>query len=84
VDYNGKNALFLLIKSLSFSEKKHFRQFANKLGANEEPLYISLFDLLQKQEAYKPYCLMTCLIHNQKYYEAGPIEFLCDKFLVVF
>ena len=54
MDYTGKNALFLLIKSLSFSEKKHFRQFANKLGSNEETLYISLFDLLQKQEVYKP------------------------------
>ena len=45
-----KGELFLLIKSLSRTEKRYFRMFANmnKGSAN----YLRLFDAIDKQEVY--------------------------------
>ncbi len=47
-----KDALFSLVKSLSKSEKRQFKLYAGRLGGNAEANFISLFNLLDKVEAY--------------------------------
>jgi hypothetical protein len=45
--------LFALIKSLSKSEKRQFKLFANRLEVNKEAKFLQLFDLLDKMKDYK-------------------------------
>ena len=44
--------LFALIKSLSKSEKRQFKLFANRLEVNKDAKYLQLFDLLDKMKDY--------------------------------
>ena len=44
--------LYLLIKSLSKSEKRNFKLFVNRLQSNEDSKFILLFDILDKQNDY--------------------------------
>jgi len=44
--------LFELIKSLSKSEKRQFKLYSGRLGANEHAKFIVLFDLLDKMFTY--------------------------------
>jgi len=46
------NHLFLLIKSLTKSEKRYFHRFATRHNAKENNQYLALFDAIQKQEQY--------------------------------
>ena len=46
------DALFLLVKSLTKSEKRQFRLYAGRLGGNSEKNFIALFSLLDKLEEF--------------------------------
>jgi hypothetical protein len=47
-----KDALFILVKSLSKSEKRQFKLYVGRLGGNTEANFISLFNLLDKVSAF--------------------------------
>ncbi|NLP57398.1 hypothetical protein [Lutibacter sp. B1] len=47
-----KDALFMLIKSLSKSEKRQFKLYAGRLGGNLHANFMSLFNLLDKVSTY--------------------------------
>ena len=47
-----KDALFTLIKSLSKSEKRQFKLYAGRLDGNAQANFMSLFNLLDKVDAY--------------------------------
>ncbi|MBT9393666.1 hypothetical protein KLP40_10875 [Hymenobacter sp. NST-14] len=50
---NGSNdPVFQLIKTLSRTEKRHFRLFANRQGSTEGLKFLQLFDALDGQERY--------------------------------
>lgn len=44
--------VFQLVKSLTRSEKRHFRLFANRQGASEGLKFVQLFDALEQTEQY--------------------------------
>ncbi|MCF6180649.1 hypothetical protein [Lutibacter sp.] len=49
----GKNdQLFLLVKSLSKSEKRQFKVYAGRLGGNVKANFMLLFNLLDKSDTY--------------------------------
>ncbi len=47
-----KDNLFVLIKSLSKSEKRQFKLYVGRLGVNEESKFLMLFNVLDKSQAY--------------------------------
>lgn len=47
-----KDSLFLLVKSLKRSEKRHFRLYVKRNNVNSTPLYLDLFNFLDKQVGY--------------------------------
>lgn len=47
-----KDNLFILIKSLSRSEKRQFKLYANRLDVNENAKFLLLFNLLDKMDDY--------------------------------
>ncbi len=47
------DTLFILIKSLSKSEKRFFKLYASRHTSSEENNYIRLFEFLEKQPAYE-------------------------------
>lgn len=47
-----KDFLFVLIKSLSKSEKRQFKIFASRLETNSNTKFIELFNILDKSESY--------------------------------
>ncbi|MGB0477489.1 MAG: hypothetical protein ACPGHV_04555 [Flavobacteriaceae bacterium] len=47
-----KESLFQLIKSLSKSEKRQFKLYANRLQSNSDTKFIALFNLLDKMNVY--------------------------------
>ncbi|MFK5890204.1 MAG: hypothetical protein QM486_05690 [Flavobacteriaceae bacterium] len=47
-----KDALFMLIKSLSKSEKRQFKLYAGRLGVNAHANFMSLFNLLDKVDNF--------------------------------
>lgn len=47
-----KDALFDLIKSLSKSEKRQFKLYANRLGINADAKFLSLFSAIEKMDFY--------------------------------
>ncbi|QCR22237.1 hypothetical protein [Pontibacter sp. SGAir0037] len=44
--------VFQLVKSLTRSEKRHFRLFTNRQGSNEGLKFLQLFDAMDSQEQY--------------------------------
>ena len=46
------DALFVLIKSLSKSEKRQFNLYVGRLGGNVDAKFFTLFKLLEKQKCY--------------------------------
>lgn len=46
------DSLFILIKSLSKSEKRQFNLYIGRLGGNVDAKFFSLFKLLEKQKTY--------------------------------
>ncbi|MBI2269251.1 MAG: hypothetical protein HYU69_02720 [Bacteroidetes bacterium] len=55
--------LFSLIKSLSMSEKRHFKLFSSKHVKSEKNNYVRLFDAIEKQDEYDE----SQLIRSEKY-----------------
>jgi len=47
-----RDPLFDLIKSLTKTEKRHFRLFVNRSGNTEEVKFIKLFDAMESMKAY--------------------------------
>ncbi|WP_340063010.1 hypothetical protein [Ascidiimonas aurantiaca] len=47
-----KDPLFILIKSLSKSEKRQFKLYVGRLGMNTDSKFLALFNLLDKADAY--------------------------------
>ncbi|RAV29273.1 hypothetical protein [Sinomicrobium soli] len=47
-----KDSLFILIKSLSKSEKRQFKLYVNRLGVNADAKFLALFNLLDKMKDY--------------------------------
>ena len=47
-----KDNLFVLIKSLSKSEKRQFKLYVGRLGVNEESKFLKLFNILDKISVY--------------------------------
>jgi len=47
-----KDNVFILIKSLSTSDKRGFKLYAKRFGANENAKFVQLFDALDKMEEY--------------------------------
>ena len=48
-----KDALFVLVKSLSKSEKRQFKLYVGRLGVNTDAKFIALFNLMDKMKEYK-------------------------------
>ncbi len=46
------DTLFLLVKSLSKSEKRQFKLYAGRLGGNSEKNFMALFSVLDKMEGF--------------------------------
>ncbi|MBT8272410.1 MAG: hypothetical protein KJO77_01300 [Bacteroidia bacterium] len=47
-----KDNLFVLIKSLSKSEKRQFKLYVGRLGVNEDSKFLMLFNVLEKMQSY--------------------------------
>ena len=47
-----KDNLFVLIKSLSKSEKRQFKLYVGRLGVNEDSKFLTLFNILDKIPDY--------------------------------
>src|SRR5690554_6517644 len=47
-----KDYLFVLIKSLSQSEKRSFKLYVKRFESNENAKFIKLFDIMDKMEVY--------------------------------
>jgi hypothetical protein len=47
-----KDTLFVLVKSLSKSEKRQFKLYVGRLGVNTDAKFLALFNLLDKLKAY--------------------------------
>ncbi len=47
-----KDNLFVLIKSLSKSEKRQFKLYVGRLGVNEDSKFLTLFNILDKLSSY--------------------------------
>ena len=47
-----KDNLFVLVKSLSKSEKRQFKLYVGRLGVNEDSKFLLLFNLLDKMNEY--------------------------------
>ncbi len=48
----NKDALFVLVKSLSKSEKRQFKLYAGRLGVNTNAKFIALFNIMDKMKNY--------------------------------
>ena len=48
-----KDNLFVLVKSLSKSEKRQFKLYVGRLGVNEDSKFLMLFNVLDKLSEYK-------------------------------
>ncbi|WP_088341303.1 hypothetical protein [Robiginitalea sediminis] len=48
-----KDALFILVKSLSKSEKRQFKLYVGRLGVNVDAKFLALFNLLDKMRTYQ-------------------------------
>ncbi|XOV66947.1 MAG: hypothetical protein ACFHU9_15070 [Fluviicola sp.] len=53
------NQLFVLIKSLSKAEKRHFRLYAKRNFGNKNVKFLKLFDALDKQDIHDPEKIKT-------------------------
>lgn len=52
--FNDHNdSLFILIKSLSKSEKRQFKLYVGRLGGNSDAKFLQLFEFLDKEKSYQ-------------------------------
>jgi hypothetical protein len=47
-----KDNLFVLVKSLTKSEKRQFRLYVGRMGSNEDSKFLNLFQSLDKMNRY--------------------------------
>lgn len=59
---SSNDPLYLLVKSLSKSEKRNFKLFVNRLQSNEDSKFLVLFDILDKLHDY----------HEEKIFQKAP------------
>lgn len=59
---HSKDNLFILISSLSKSEKRQFKLYVNRLGDNEDAKFLQLFTLLDKMKSYEEEEILTTKI----------------------
>ena len=57
-----KDTLFVLIKSLSKSEKRQFKLYVGRLGVNADAKFLALFNLLDKMRRYDEKVILQCEI----------------------
>ena len=55
----SSDPLLQLVKSLTKSEKRHFRVYVNRLNAGEQVLFMKLFDVLDKINVYDEALLLS-------------------------
>ena len=48
----SNDSLYILVKSLSKSEKRQFKLYVNRLGVNADAKFLALFNLLDKMSVY--------------------------------
>ncbi|WP_350285604.1 hypothetical protein [uncultured Croceitalea sp.] len=53
-----KDPLFILVKSLSKSEKRQFKLYVGRLGVNTDAKFLALFNLLDKMKAYSEHQIL--------------------------
>ena len=53
-----KDTLFILVKSLSKSEKRQFKLYVGRLGVNTDSKFLALFNLLDKMKVYSEPLIM--------------------------
>ena len=61
-----KDQLFTLIRSLTKSEKRNFKLYANRINAASESKFLQLFDVLDKQTTYDEEVLLKKMPHIKK------------------
>jgi hypothetical protein len=54
-----KDSLFVLVKSLSKSEKRQFKLYVGRLGVNTDAKFLALFNLLDKMKGYDEKVILT-------------------------
>ena len=54
-----KDNLFVLIKSLTKSEKRQFKLYVGRMDSNEDSKYISLFNLMDKMNNYNEEAILN-------------------------
>jgi tetratricopeptide (TPR) repeat protein len=54
-----KDNLFILIKSLTKSEKRQFKLYVGRMDSNENSKYLSLFNLMEKMKEYKESIILS-------------------------
>ena len=59
-----KDNLFVLIKSLTKSEKRQFKLFVNRMGSNLDSKFLNLFNLLEKSDRYDEKLILKKEITN--------------------
>ena len=57
-----KDALFVLVKSLSKSEKRQFKLYVGRLGVNTDAKFLALFNLLDKTKSYSEKAILESAI----------------------
>ncbi len=60
-----KNDLFLLIKSLSKSEKGYFKKFCNVYSDNKESFYLELFNCIEVMDKYDEKIILEIFKHTK-------------------
>ncbi|MGB5376438.1 hypothetical protein [Muriicola sp.] len=55
----NKDALFVLVKSLSKSEKRQFKLYVGRLGVNTDAKFLALFNLLDKMKRYEEKIILS-------------------------
>lgn len=53
-----KDTLFVLVKSLSKSEKRQFKLYVGRLGVNTDAKFLALFNLMDKMKAYSEHLIL--------------------------
>ncbi|MCB0436670.1 MAG: hypothetical protein KDD08_11510, partial [Mangrovimonas sp.] len=62
-----KDTLFLLVKSMTKSEKRQFKLYVGRLGVNEDSKFLNLFNILDKAATYDEAAILkTGIVKKQQ------------------
>ena len=70
-----KDALFVLVKSLSKSEKRQFKLYVGRLGVNTDAKFIALFNLMDKMKDYNEKTILASGIVTKSQLSTKSLEF---------